>query len=42
MAAESSGQGELAELVSHHILGDEDGHVSATIMYTNGQAHHLW
>ena len=41
VAAEQSGQGELAQLVTDHVLGDVDGHVAAAVMHGDGVADHL-
>src|SRR4051794_30117065 len=41
MALEEARQRELAELVTHHVLGDIDRHMAASVVNTNGVAHHL-
>ncbi len=41
VAAEGARQGELAETVPDHVLGDEDRHVAAAVVHGDGQADHL-
>src|SRR5438105_9584421 len=41
MALVEAGQGELAQLVAYHVLGDVHRDVAATIMHANGVPHHI-
>jgi len=41
MPAEMPGGGKLAKLVPDHVLANEDGHMTATVVHGNGQADHV-
>src|SRR5882724_13606825 len=41
VVTEGAGRGELAQLVTHHRLGDVDRHVLAPVVHGNGVAHHV-
>jgi hypothetical protein len=38
---EGARRGELAELVTHHVLGDEHRNVLASVVHGNREPHHL-
>src|SRR5664279_173207 len=40
VTAERAGRSELAQLVTHHRLGDEDRHVLAAVVHRDGVAEH--
>jgi hypothetical protein len=41
VTAEGAGWSEFTQAVTDHVFRDVDGHMAATIMYSNGMADHL-
>src|SRR3954452_13543836 len=41
MALVEAGEGELAQLMAHHVLGDVDRNVAAAIVHAGSVAHHV-
>jgi hypothetical protein len=41
VAAESARQGELAELMADHVLGNEHGHENLAVVHGDGGAHEI-
>src|SRR6202140_2029576 len=42
VAAEVTGGRELSQPVAHHVLADEDGHVLAPVVHSDGVPDHVW